>query len=441
MPSDNIIVTKERDPIYDTLLTQSITLSEIYEQDKNYISLAWILLSANKHDLFTKKVETLENGMKRLAGEYLKDRTINTSLFVALAAYLYVCSIYNKKVSIQLKEAMSAILVELTKNKRLRTTEMVGTILFFLSTDNEFNEETKELKDYVTKDLPAAVQSGNCAQIIDSYFGLIPADVDSHIFEECLKNRKLLSIERLAKALIILSLTKSELKERYFSSLRDELKDKYIIKLNNLVQAVINGLSLVESNLPEENIKTAFEALKNNDWTKVVEINGDKVEVKKISPDFITTLDSKTIGLCVLAFEKADKTLKISLYPEEYAKLKGAWNEKKFGFGLNKKHLQYFHLFSLVLIVGLLLYVAITSELNAVFIEGVNCVITNGVTVSCLSSATPYSIIVLLVIGLVIAYHRAFNLMIEKGEFGSVWEVICLFPLIGEIIKNIEGKK
>lgn len=438
---ENFTVTEQIDQIYDTLATQSATLIKVYERIQNYYPMSWLLISSNK-SVFNKEIDILKKGIEKQSSEYIESKRVNTNLFISLAICIYILKTHSKRLSNRIKKAMSLVLNQLENNKRLRTPEMVGDILFFLSTSDEFKEKSDFLRGYLKNELSGAIKARNCVKVIDSCFGLLPLDesFDFHIFEECLKNTRLLNIDRIAKALIILSIHKNELKETYFSCLKERLKDEYVSKLSGILQAIVNGISLVESDLPNEEVKKAFAELKENEWTEAIEIEGKEIKLKSFSPSFLRVLNSKTIGLCLLSIELANKKTKVSLYPDNFEKFRSAWKEKKFGFGVNRQQMHYLHYFSLIMILGTLFGVLWVTNFHETIWNDISYLLLKGFEISYLVSISIYSLVVLVFIGIVITYHRTFRRLVQKGDIKDFDEVILLIPVVGYIIKKIRGE-
>jgi len=439
MKNNNISALEETDQIYSTLVNHAITLSEVYEKEKNYISLAWVLISGDRTKFFEKKVKLLIDGMKQLSDKYIKEKKINTNLFISLAVTCYICKQHKKQIPSKIRQAISEILNELKRNRRLRSVEMVGTILYFLHKSDNFKREVTDLKDYLQNELRKVIKAGKYVQIIDAYFGLFQTKINTQYYEQILANKKLLDVERLAKTLITLSIAKNSLKDKVFIILKEEFKEKYFLKLDMILQAVINGLSLVESNLSEEEVHSIFRSLKEKEWTKFVDLEKNELKVKRISPDIIKILNPRLIGLSLIAFSEANRKIRFSLNSDQYKELKSAWKEKKFGFGLNVKHFKFFYYFSLIFMIILLLIVIYSTNLTKEIISGFACIRKEGL--SCIVSLSLQTIAILIIIGVIITYHRAYKLITKEGEFKSVWEIVWLFPIIGTIIKKISGEK
>ena len=440
--------TEEMDQIYYTLVNQSATLSKVYEILGNYISIPWLLISLDKKELSTKQVKSLTEEIEKLSSEYIETKKVNTSFFIGLAVFIYVLRSHFKQtplrmISSSIAEAMSMMLNELEKNTRLRTPEMVGSIPFFLSDCEEFNEQTIELSKYLKNELKRAIKAENCAVTIDCCFGLLPLDedFDFHIFQKCLEHKELLDIGRLAKSLVILSHHQNELKEKYYACLRERLQHEYVFKLSNILQAIINGISLVESDLSDEDANKAFKELRQNEWAQAINIEGKEIRLRSISPSFLRVLDAKTLGLSMFSFETAKKKTKFSLYPDDYLRLRHAWNEKRFGFGVNKQQIRYLHYSSLVL-----LFICLFGGLWAGFggldkiIADVQYMLSSGFDLWRLLSTSAFSLAILLVLALIATYHRVFRTLTKKGELAGRHEILLLFPLLGKIIRFFRGE-
>lgn len=352
-------IVEEKDPIYETLFTQAVTLAEAYEREGNFISLPWLLLASDGSPFFTSKLRSTLQGLNNLASQYLTTKKIDTALLTSLAVAFYLGTTQKVKIPQSIWQAISYSLHELKSNQRLRTPELVGTTLYFISVSPDFQANVKELQDYLFDEAKKAVDARNYALALDTHIGLLGANapIPSHFIEEAIVNRKFLDNERLAKGLIILSQLQFPVKEKFWIALKEELTEKYIVKMTSILQAVINGLSLVESNLSDAEIRASYEALKHQEWTKVVEVTDGTLKIKRVMPDFLKTIDTKTLGLCLLSLKKAGRTMRVSLYPEQYAALGELQKEKTYGFGINRSQLVAFYYVSLGLIVvgGILL--------------------------------------------------------------------------------------
>jgi len=323
---DNVSATKEADQVYFTIATQSDTLAKVYDKLGNYIFLPWLLLST-KGENQDKQLDVLKERFERLSSEYIETKKVDTPFFEALAVFIYILRAQHNEqplrmVSSSITDAMTVILTELNENKRLRTPEIVGSILFFLSDCEEFSRERQKLSEYLKNELGRAIKAENCVASIDSCFGLLPldGDFDFHIFKKCFEHEKLIDIERLAKGVIVLSHHQNDLREKYYACLRERLQEEYVLKLSKILQAIINGISLVESDLGDEDANRIFKELRKNAWAEAINIVGKEVKLRSISPDFLRVLNAKTLGLCMLSFEIANKKTKISLYPDEFSK-------------------------------------------------------------------------------------------------------------------------
>lgn len=435
-------VTEQTDQIYNMLAIQGATLAKIYERIHNYQPMSWLLISSNEF-VSNKRIDALKKWAEKQSLEFIEKRRIDTNLFISLAICMFIMKNRGKKISKKIYEAMSLIIRQLEENKRLRTPEMVGNILFFLSKSDKFKKQTASLKVYLTNELAEAIKAKNCATVIDCCFGLSPLeeDFDLHIFEECLRDKRLLNIDRIAKALIILAPYTTNLKENYFSYLRDKLEDEYFSKLSGILQALISGISLVESDLPAEEIQRAFRELKENEWTNAIEIEDKKIRLKKLSPSFLRALNSKSIGLCLLSMETANKKTKVSLYPDDFEKFRNAWKEKKFGFGVNKKQLHYLHYFSLLFSLSILFIGLWLSNFYEIIWNDIIYIVLMGFEMRYLVSISFYSMIIVLILGIIITYHRAFRRIVQSGEITGFGEVLLMIPIFGWVIKKIRGEE
>lgn len=441
-----VSTTEEIDQVYYTLAAQSATLVKVYDKLGNFVSLPWLLLlTQGGRD---KQIESLKEHLDELSSKYLETKRVDTPYFVALAVFIYILRSHYKDqplrmISSNITEAMSAILSELDKNKRLRTPEMLGSILFFLSDCEEFSRQKAKLSKYLKSELERAIKAENCAATIDSAFGLLPLgeDFDFHIFQRCLQRQKLINIERLAKSVIILSQQQDDLKERYYVCLRERLQEEYVLKLSKILQSIINGISLVESDLSDEDANRVFKELRKNEWAEAINIEGKQIKLRRISPDFLRVLNAKTLGLCMFSFEVANKKTKISLYPDDFSQLMEAWNEKKFGFGVNKRQIQYLHYSSIVL-----LFICLCGGLWAGFggldtiIADIQCMFSSGFDPWRFLSTSIFSLAILLGLALIATYHRVFRALIRKGELTGFHEVLLMFPLLGRILKFFRGE-
>ena len=443
-----ISATEEIDQIYYTLVNQSATLRMVYEKLGNYVSLPWLLLSPDKEKLSDKQVESLKEQIEKLAFKYVETRKVDTPFFIGLAVFIYILRSHFKEtplrmISSSIAEAMSLILNELEKNTRLRTPEMVGSILFFLSDCEEFSKEKEKLSKYLKSELERAIKAENCTATIDSCFGLLPLDkdFDFHIFQKCSQREKLIDIERLAKSVIILSHQQEDLKERYYVCLRERLQEEYVLKLSKILQSIINGISLVESDLSDEDANRVFKELRKNEWAEAISIERKQIKLRSISPDFLRVLNSKTLGLCMFSFEVANKKTKISLYPDDFSQLMEAWNEKKFGFGVNKKQIQCLHFSSIAL-----LFICLCGGLWTGFggldtiIADVQYMLSSGFDPWRFLSTSVFSLGILFGLALIVTYHRVFRALIRKGELTGFHEVLLMFPLLGRIFKFFRGE-
>ncbi|MGH9877273.1 MAG: hypothetical protein ACRD5H_06510, partial [Nitrososphaerales archaeon] len=342
---------EERDPVYETLFAQAVTLAEVYEREGNFISLPWLLLGSDSNSFFDSKLRSTLRALDKLASQYLQTRRISPSLFTSLAVTFYLGVTHKVEVPQTIRQAISYSLQELQSNRRLRTPELVGIILHFLSVSDYF--QVSELQDYLHEEAQKALYARNYALGLDTYIGLLgrSLSIPSYFLDEAIANRKLLDNERLAKGLIMLSQLQFPAKEKFWIALKEELTEKYIVKITSILQAVINGLSLVESNLSDDEARAAYEALKHQEWTKVVEVSDGTVTINRVRPDFLRTMDTKTLGLCLLSLRKAGRTTRVSLYPEQYAALDELRKEKTYGFGIDRSQLVVFYYVSLGLMV------------------------------------------------------------------------------------------
>lgn len=439
---EHFVAPEETDQIYDVLATQGATLTKVYEKIYNYHPMSWLLICSDEF-VSDKRIEVLKKWIEKQSIEFLEKRQINTNLFSSLAICIYILKKHNKTVSKKIIDAMSLVLSQLESNKRLRTPEMVGDILFFLSHGDEFKKQTDALRKYLKNEMNEAAKTKNCIVVIDCCFGLLPLEesFDFHIFEECVKNRQPLDIDRAAKALIILAPHKSNVKEEYFSCLRHKLEEEYVSKLSGILQALVNGISLVESDLPSEETQKAFQELKENEWTNSIEIEDKEIRLKRLSPSFLSVLNSKTIGLCLLSMETANKKKKVSLYPDDFEKFRNAWKERKFGFGVNKRQLQYLHYFSLTMILGILLVGLWLSNFFEAIWRDIAYILLTGFEIRYLVSVSIYTLVIIIIIGIVITYHRAFRKMVQSGEIVGFGGVLLLVPVVGWVIRKIRGEE
>lgn len=306
---------KANNPIFQILLKHLSIEAEIFKVKNDIYSLSWILfalMETNKEKKSIVKfiISSLEAESKKIIEG---DFDLTTELLIKFALGERILKFKDKK-NHKITKAMKILLEESKNKKWLNSQETTSMLLFLLSKDDRFNSELNAAYKWLYSKYNQFIDAKNYANVIDSSLGLISHKNEQikFPFKEVIRELKHQSIERISKFLIYLIYSgKKEYLTDTISLLEHKINDKFEKWIfPNLEMALFEGISLANSNLSKNDIKTILMNLQkdNEEWAKSISISDNGLtltDIKEIKR--IPAFNVKEDALSLLALSASER--------------------------------------------------------------------------------------------------------------------------------------
>ena len=427
---------KVRNPIVQTLSKHLRVEAEIFKARSDFYSSNWAILAlvnaSEETDILESNIGELEKEAKEITrGEY----TITTELVIKFALCERILKLKGRK-NKHITKSMK-ILLEKSKDRNWFNSQETASMLLFLLNDCGFSSELDEVHKWLRSKNEQFIQNRNYPNVIDSSLGLLSYKNEIELrFEELAQNIEHQSIERISKVLIIIMRSgRNEYLNNLITILEEKLKDKFKNWIfPDLEMTLFEGISLINSNIPKQEIDRILGNLRSNniEWANLIDITENGILLKNVDLIEFPYLNSKEDALSMLALLEVERDTVYQLNKEEFELANNAIREHKEGYtGIKKIQLQYLFYSSLILI--FLFFVMSTYSLDILpdLIE----LIEKPSLYSLGKTLGYYAIFVILAI----YYYRIGVKIIHNSEIGKT-DLILLFPGIGSLYSWIGGR-
>jgi len=440
-------------PVIRALIEHLKVELQIFKSRNDAYGIGWALLPLIRTDeKNVADINLISRLLKNEADELIKSENLalTTELVTKFALGIKVLTLERKRVPQSIVKFMKTLLKESERRDWLKSPELVAMLLFTLSQISDFHSELSHASVWLYKKF-SRFKRNNYLNMIDAAFGLLSSEEEHRIelpSEEILRVINIQSIEKISKFLFYLARRQDieHLKETV-AILERRANEKFRRWLLPEVElSLFECMSLINSNLPEENVKAILENLRKNDveWAKSIDIDDDRIVITNTHRfNNVPNFNVKEDALCVLALLEANRKNVFQLNKEEYELASKAILEHKEGYiGIKESNFKWLFGFSFGLVLISSVFAFYSPEIlqniisDLVYLE----LSLSPRNIGILFKSGVHGLILVIYATLLLFYFRVFKRLVSKGEIKNYKEVLLLYPFVGWLYLKTLGE-